>query len=47
VLTDMVGKLHLASAQALSTADSAMVHAAAVELLREDSARRAVSVELK
>ena len=40
VLAGMVGKLHLASAQELSSADNAQVQAAAVELLREDSARR-------
>lgn len=40
VLGDMVRKMHLASAQELSTADIVQVQATAVELLREDSARR-------
>jgi len=41
VLADMVQKLGLASAKELATADSGRVRSAAVELLREDSARRA------
>jgi hypothetical protein len=45
LLTDMVGRLHLASAQELSSADIAQVQAVAVELLREDSARRKTQAE--
>ncbi len=40
VLTDMVRKLGLASAKDLATADAGKVQSAAVELQREDTARR-------
>jgi len=40
VLTGMTRKLGLASAKDLVTADAGLVQSAAVELLREDTARR-------
>ena len=45
VLTDMANRLRLASPQELSSADFAQVQSAAVDLLREDSARRKTQAE--
>lgn len=47
VLADMAGKLQLASAKDLESAEIARVQAAAVELLREDSQRRVAALATK
>ena len=47
VLADMAGKLQLASAKDLESAEIARVQAAAVELLQEDSQRRVAALATK